>query len=452
MRQLTSLVCAGVLLSPSLSVRAEVSPVSHQGPLGLEIKTDVENRYGHDSNLLWQRESSQAIGSDFIGITPEFRMVGERGLDRYQFSYLGDYRRYDSSHADDYADHQFQFDGSWRFSLRNAFKLMYQYRLGHEARGEGLTEGFMLRGDTSPCPSDADEKEGRALCGDGTFGRFQINEPLRFKRSEVGGRYSYGAPDARGKLELALSHKDLGYLDKHLYQHDFERYMAEQEWQENTAIVELFDQVSHVSRFRYTLQTNLRRYPANPHKDSDEFFLITGVMSQLTGKTRIDANIGGIYKRFVNDPQAESFKGLNWDLRLEWQPLDYSKLALISSRTIRDPGGDGGYVSSQLYGAEWLHHWSPGVATTLSYHDIRDDYHQSVVCGNDNRHRQDDIHRWGMGISYDIRPSVNLGLHYQQADSGSSFAGQPIDIGGKCYSRALGYDKQQLSLSLKVAI
>ncbi|MCV5605253.1 capsular biosynthesis protein, partial [Escherichia coli] len=75
----------------------------------------------------------------------------------------------------------------------------------------------------------------------------------------------------------------------HLYQHDFERYMAEQEWQENTAIVELFDQVSHVSRFRYTLQTNLRRYPANPRKDSDEFFLITGVMSQLTGKTRIDA-------------------------------------------------------------------------------------------------------------------------------------------------------------------
>ena len=92
------------------------------------------------------------------------------------------------------------------------------------------------------------------------------------------------------------------------------------------------------------------------------------------------------------------------------------------------------------------------MATTLSYHDIRDDYHQSVVCGNDNRHRQDDIHRWGMGISYDIRPSVNLGLHYLQADSGSSFAGQPIDIGGNCYGRALGYDKQQLSLSLKVAI
>ncbi|MGL5482387.1 MAG: hypothetical protein ACRDC7_10860, partial [Aeromonas veronii] len=125
MHPLTSLVCAGLLLSPSLSVRAEVTPVSHQGPLGLEIQTDVENRYGHDSNLLWQRDSSQAIGSDFIGITPEFRMVGERGLDRYQFSYLGDYRRYDSSHADDYADHQFQFDGSWRFSLRNAFKLMY---------------------------------------------------------------------------------------------------------------------------------------------------------------------------------------------------------------------------------------------------------------------------------------------------------------------------------------
>lgn len=439
MHPLTSLVCAGLLIAPPLSVRAEVTPRSHQGPFGLEIQTEMESYYGHDSNLLWQRDNGQSIGSDFIGVAPEFRMVGERGLDRYQFNYLGDYRRYGSSHTDDYADHQFQFDGNWSFSLRNAFKLMYQYRLGHEARGEGLTEGFMQQGREKPS-------------GDATFGRFNIAEPLRFKRSEVGGRYSYGAPDARGKLELALSHKDLGYLDKHFYQHNFERYMAEQEWQENTAIVELFEQVSNVSRFRYTLQANLRRYPANPRNDSDEFFLSAGVVSQLTGKTRIDANIGGIYKYFTNDPQAESFRGLSWDLRLDWQPLDYSNLALISSRTIRDQSGDGGYVSSQLYGAEWQHHWLPRVATTLSYHDIRDDYHQSVVCGNDTHHRQDDIHRWGMGISYDIRPSINLGFHYQQADSGSSFGGQPIDIGGNCYGRALGYDKQQLSLSLKVAI
>ena len=105
-------------------------------------------------------------------------MVGERGLDRYQLSYQGDYRRYDGSRADDYADHQLQLDGSWRFSLRNAFQLMYQYRLGHEARGEGLTEGFLLQGDE----------------GDATFGWFNIAEPLRFRRTELGGRYSYGAP------------------------------------------------------------------------------------------------------------------------------------------------------------------------------------------------------------------------------------------------------------------
>ncbi|MCP1267698.1 outer membrane beta-barrel protein [Aeromonas hydrophila] len=440
MHRLTSLVCAGLLLSPSLSVRADVTPVSHQGPLGLAIQTEVESRHGHDSNLLWQRESHQAIDSDFIGIAPEFRMVGERGLDRYQLSYQGDYRRYDGSRADDYADHQLQLDGSWRFSLRNAFQLMYQYRLGHEARGEGLTEGFLLQGDE----------------GDATFGWFNIAEPLRFRRTELGGRYSYGAPEARGKLELAWSRKAMRYADKHHYLNGFERYVTEQEWQENTAIAELFDQVSHVSRFRYTLQANLRRYPANPNKDSDEFFLITGVMSQLTGKTRIDANIGGIYKRFINDPQAESFRGLNWDLRLGWQPLDYSNFALISSRTIRDPGGDGGYVSSQQYGAEWQHYWSARVATTLSYHDIRDDYHQSVVCGQDPRHRQDEIHRWGMGLSYDLRPSINLGLSYQLADATSSFSGQPIEIGSgsgsACYGRALGYDKQQLSLSLKVAI
>ncbi|MGL5294615.1 MAG: hypothetical protein ACRC9V_12750, partial [Aeromonas sp.] len=342
----------------SLSTRAEVTPVSYQGPLGLEIQTDVESRYGHDSNLLWLRDTGHAIDSPFIGITPRFCMVGEHGLDRYQFSYQGDYRRYSNSYADDYSDHQFQFDGNWYFSLRNAFKLMYQYQLGHEARGKGLTEGFMVKGS---------EKVG----GDATFSWFNIAEPLRFTRSQVDGRYIYGVPEGRGRLELALSHKGIDYLDKHLYQHEFDHYIAEQEWQENTAIVELLDQVSHVSHFRYTLQANLRHYPANPRKDSDEFFLITGVMSQLTGKTRIDVNIGGIYKRFVNDPQAVSFKGLNWDLRLEWQPLNYSKLALISSRTIRDPDGAGGYVSSQLYGTEWQHHWLPRVATTLFYHNIQ---------------------------------------------------------------------------------
>ena len=84
MHPLTSLVCAGLLIAPPLSVRAEVTPRSHQGPFGLEVQTEMESYYGHDSNLLWQRDNGQSIGSDFIGVAPEFRMVGERGLDRYQ--------------------------------------------------------------------------------------------------------------------------------------------------------------------------------------------------------------------------------------------------------------------------------------------------------------------------------------------------------------------------------
>ncbi|MDM5090960.1 outer membrane beta-barrel protein [Aeromonas bestiarum] len=440
MHPLTSCALSGILLCLGLPAWGEITPKPHTGPLGLNIQAEVESRYGHDSNLLWQQDDARAPGSDFIGLSPQVRMAGTRGLDRYQLSYQGDYRRYDSSRADDYADHQLQFDGSWRFSLRNAFQLMYQYRLGHEARGEGITEGFLLQGDE----------------GDATFGWFNIAEPLQFRRTELGGRYSYGAPEARGKLELAWSHKVMRYADKHGYLNGFDRYMTEQEWQENTAIAELFDQVSHASRFRYTLQSNLRRYHASPRKDSDEYFLIAGVMSQLTGKTHVDANVGGIYKHFVNNPQAEDFKGLNWDMRLDWQPLDYSRLSLLTSRTIRDPNGDGGYVSSLQYGAEWQHDWLPGVATRVSYADIQDNYHQSVVCGGDNQHRLDEIHRWGMGISYDLRPSINLGLNYQLADATSSFSGQPIEIGSgscsACYGRALGYDKQQLSLSLKVAI
>ena len=69
------------------------------------------------------------------------------------------------------------------------------------------------------------------------FKEFGINKPIgtRFFNSEL--RYSYGAPEGRGKVEVALLHKQLRFRDLDSIKDasdDFNYYMHDQEWHENS--------------------------------------------------------------------------------------------------------------------------------------------------------------------------------------------------------------------------
>lgn len=100
------------------------------------------------------------------------------------------------------------FNGKWRFGSMHGLSLDLDETFGHEERGRDTTEGFLPE----------------------QFKEFGINKPIatRFFNSEL--RYSYGAPEGRGKAEVALMHKQLRFrnldsiedasADFHYYMHD----------------------------------------------------------------------------------------------------------------------------------------------------------------------------------------------------------------------------------------
>ncbi|RDK90808.1 putative beta-barrel porin 2 [Enterobacillus tribolii] len=406
-------------------------PKSHTGIAGIDFQGQISAGYGQVSNVTYQPWSRNETSSAFQSVNPMFRALGERGEDRYQLMYSGDYRAYNQASADNYADHFFRFAGQWRYGQMQGLSLTMEDTLGHENRGRGITEGFLPE----------------------QFRAFGVNSPLktRFLSSEL--RYSFGAPEGRGKAEAALLYKQLRFGNTDEVRDadtDFYNYIRDQEWHEPSLVVELFDMYSKTTRFRYSFITNQRRYETSSLKDSNEYYLLYGFKSQLTGKTSVDANVSWLYKTFINEPNAQDFSGLNWDIKAEWKPLDYSTVALHSAQRIKDPSEAGGYIQVTEYGLSWTHHWwVDRFSTTVDYSYVTEDYKKQA----DNRKDKDGL--LTLSASYDFRPSVNVEMKYQMDTMRSNKKTDAFYIGpdyGREVDRTLGYDNQMIMLTARVQI
>lgn len=424
------LLVAGIAALPSAAWALPV-PKSHIGVAGIDFQGQVGLNYGQDSNVTHQPWSQNEISSTWQSVNPMFRAIGERHEDRYQLMYSGDYRSYNQSSADNYADHFFSFSGNWRFGQMQGFKLDVQETLGHEQRGRDTTEGFL--------PNQ--------------FREFGVTSPLRTRLFNAVGRYSYGAPEGRGQLETALSYKQLRFSDLGTVaaaDDDFYQYVRDQEWHEPGLVVELFDLYSKQTRFRYSAITNLRRYELHPVKDNNEYYLLYGVKSQLTGKTSIDANVSWLYKTFINNPGSAAFSGLNWNIKGVWKPLKQSEVSLHSEQRIKDPSEVGGYILVTEYGLAWTHHWwVDRFSTTVDYAYHTEDYK------NQANHRKDREGLLTLSASYDFRPSINFEIKYQidtlksNKDTDAFYIGPNYE---REVERTLGYDNQMIMLTARVQI
>ncbi|RNM25571.1 capsular biosynthesis protein [Dickeya undicola] len=426
----TKLIIAAGMIMP-YPAWADLIPKSHIGMAGIDFQSQVGLDYGHENNVTYQAYQQDAVHSDFQSVRPMMKAIGARYQDQYLLMYSGDYRRYDRDSADNYTDHFFRFNGAWRYGLKHGLTLSLEDTLGHETRGRGITEGFRPQ----------------------QFSDFGIHAPLNSELLNSELRYSYGAPKGRGKAELALLFKKLRLNHTDDIKNtdiDFYNYVRGQEWHENGLIAELSDQYSSATRFRYRFINHQRRYEVDAQKDTDEYHLEYGIQSQLTGKTRVDANVSWLYKTFDNNPHARDFSGVNWDIQAEWKPLEQSVFTVYTSQQIKDPSEVGGYIMASKYGISYQHFWlADRFSTRFDYSYLSEGYK------NYPKDRQDRNRVFTFAVSYNVRPSINVEARYQlntqrsNQDTDSFFIGPD---GNRQVVRTLGHDNSLIMLTAKVQI
>lgn len=422
-------IIAGMVLSPP--AMADLTPKSHIGIAGIDFQSNVGVNYGYEDNVTYQPHKRDAIGSNFISATPELSLTGQRYQDKYLLMYSGDYRNYNNDSTDNYNDHFFRFNGAWRYGLMHGLMLNVEDALGHEDRGRGITEGFIPE----------------------QFQEVGVNSPLSTNLLNSELRYSYGAPEGRGKAEVALIYKKLRFgntQDVQNTDNDFYNYIQQQEWHQNSLVAEVFDQYTSQTRFRYSFITNQIHYDHASEKDSDEYYLLYGIKSQVTGKTNIDMNLAWLYKTFENNPNSQDFNGLNWDIKGEWKPLKQSIFTAHTSQRIKDPSEVGGYILVSQYGISYQHFWfDDRFSTLLDYSYTTEDYKKQDKDRND----KDGVFTFTM--SYDFRPSINFELKYQidtlrsNKETDSFYIGPDDD---REVLRTLGYDNSLIMFTAKVQI
>ncbi|OCH37009.1 outer membrane beta-barrel protein [Aliivibrio fischeri] len=424
-----------ILLTTSLvssSCYAYLTPKPHIGPAGVEYQSNVAVDYGYDDNVNYQSDHTPHVQSDFFNVKPFVQLKGVHNADVYTLQYTGDYRQYQENNtSDDYYDHHIAFIGSWKKGLNNDLLFTIENTIGHENRGEGLIDGLSAE----------------------QFQKYGITDVLETNMFHTELRYSIDKQDSIGKLSFAVQYKDFTYDDRtsnftsgSIY--NFNQYIEDQEWDQTTFTIELFDQASSRTRFRYSIVSNLRHYKINNLKDTNETFFIAGIKTIRTGKTTIDANIAWLYKDFPNNPDSENFGGLNWDIDIKWSPVRHSSFHFYTDQSVEDPTEVGGYVLNTEYGTNWEHFWwSSRLSTTLGYR-----YKTSA----DKEKSSDKVETKTEAlakITYKFRPSIQFELSYQQLVNESNKEFDDFTINSvETVTQTLGYDKSLIMFTTKVQI
>jgi len=413
---------------------ADVAPKSHIGLLGFDFQSDVEAQYGYDDNVTYQKNNE--VGSDFYSIKPKVGLVGERKGTRLEFFYEGDYRDYLTddedplypydADSDEYFDHNFGMYSDFQFGKRSNLTFNIANAMGHEERGQGVTEGFT----------------GKQLS------RYGVDEVIKtnFFSSSLG--YSYLRPESSNSLHFEAGYAKLSYydLDDDL-DADLKTYISREEWHSLTLSADLLSQWSSVTRARYSVINIQRHYEEKKAKNTNEYYFLFGLKSQLTGKTAFEGNIAWMIKTFPENNDAEDDGSFNWDINLTWEPVRHSRFDLYTKQSVEDADEAGGYILNTTYGIKWKHSWWVDQLSTTTGYEYTTNNHTN------SGGRKDDTTIALFKINYDFRPSISFELLYQLDLNNSNRDTEDFDmVEGNTVTRTLGYDKSFSMFLIKVKI
>jgi len=335
---------------------------------GLFVYSSALVGFGYNDNITGA--STNRLSSNLWVLRPELVTEPKHAGDRYTFSYLGNYGRYESSSADDYYHHEFWAAGDNYFTSRA--------RLGW---GVGYLEKTDARGATN---------------------RVASAEPDRWHAPVVRGLGIYGAPGAVGRIEVETSWMQKRYDNNRAF----------------TQVADV-DLTTLSGRFFYRVmpKTSLvfeaRNTWANyvlatvTPGDNTDTRLYAGATWEATAKTTGMIKFGRAYKNFSNSSVQDASMP-SWEGSVRWSPLTYSTFGLLSSRTPMDSTGLGTFVTNNATSLTWDHKWASYISSRVSAGVTKTNYG-----GNP---RKDDTKNYGVGFFTELGYRARLGIDWSNTE------------------------------------
>lgn len=350
---------------------------------GFDLTPTVDIGLRFDDNVT--RANVDEISSWSRIVSPQVTMESALGASQVTLAYRLRDEVFFSSSDDNYTDHFLLAQADMEFNERHRMITRLNFEDGHEARGSNFSIGF----------------------GDA------LTEPDQYKQSELDFLYSYGAFNADGRLDINVNFTELDYdIDTPAYRaRDREMNSVA-----GTFYYRVGAMTNAVFDIRYTTIDYQFAFDAASSLDSNEISYLVGLEWEATAQTSGFAKIGYQEKNF-DSASREDFNGIDWELGVLWEPVDYSSLELMTRAGTEETNGEGDFIESQTYSAEWRHRWLERLRSSVRFSYGTDDYEGRLI--DDSNIRIDDNFRFRASVYYQFRRWINfeVGYIYDERDS-----------------------------------
>lgn len=353
----------GVLTAPARGLPIVMGGVYLYPAIGVSL--------GNNSNVLGT--SANEVSSQVTNIRPELVFEFKSQGDRYTASYFGNYSRYSNSSADNSNQYEFQFAGDNIIDSKTKFGWLAGYNETIDPRG-GTDRGVSAT-------------------------------PDKWNSPTLAALFSYGSPGAMGRIELEGTVQNKRYENNRALTAASDVNLA-------GFAGRFFYRVAPKTSLLFELKQNNANYllPSSLNDNVETRFMF-GATWELTAATTGYFKVGYLSKDFKT-PSRETFSSMSWDGRIRWMPLSYSSVDLLTSKSTADSTGFGDFLLNRSFNLFWNHRWIGNWGTKVSAGWVKSSYMNTL--------RKDDLRTIGVGVTYDVKRWLRMGLEFNNTQRNST--------------------------------
>lgn len=329
---------------------------------------------GFDSNTTLTNDVR--TDSWFSRVSPAVRAMRGSDENRLTLTADADFATYSGSSHDNYQDYGAGLVWLYSPALRHAFGFDAGVHWTHDQRGTAAREG-----DLALIPRDVD----------------------RYRSTQVGGTYRFGAPGARGQLELDAHLRDRQYLNNR-------DYTTSRDESETAFGAGFLWRVGAKTQAEVRVEESSFDYDSATLDNSEQRYYV-GMRFDATARTSGEVLFGHANKDF-DDPTRPDYSGSSWRAGLKYRPRTYSTFSITTNRETDETNGAGDYILRRDVVLGWSHSWNQRLSTGVDG-GFSDEQHQPDE-------RTDRMRFIGVSANYEFREWLRAGASYRTYDRTST--------------------------------